>query len=259
MNRKLFVPILKSISTTTKSSIDEQILNETNFFQSLQSIQNRRQSKLYGYFCKNYKYKQLGFTEPDYESFLNRILTSYFNRREVTASTKTKSEVRGGGRKPWRQKGLGRARAGSSRSPLWKGGGVCFGPKPKFISPKLNKKEYGLAIRLLIRLAYKTNQLYIIQPLTSKAFNGIKKTNEIKNLLESQTKLSVNSTRPQNIKFVLSQEEFNIFGKNLTKAAANLTRASVISENQLTLANFSKPTKFIFTINAFLNTRSKFM
>ena len=254
MNRRLFVPILKSISSTTKKDIDEQIFNQTNFFQSIQSIQNRRQSRLYGYFCKNYKYQQLGFSEPDSEAFLNRILTSYLNTREVTASTKTKSEVRGGGKKPWRQKGLGRARAGSSRSPLWKGGGVCFGPKPKFVNPKINKKEYGLAMRLLIRLAYRKNQLLIVQGLTSNPLQKIYKTREIKSLLESVTK-----NPSQAVRFVLSKDEYKNFGENFTKASANLPKTFVISENELTLATFIKPTKFIFTIDAFLNTRSKFM
>jgi large subunit ribosomal protein L4 len=69
------------------------------------------------------------------------------NSRQGTVSTKTRAEVSGGGRKPWRQKGTGRARAGSNRSPLWRGGGVTFGPKPRDFSVKMNRKERRLALR----------------------------------------------------------------------------------------------------------------
>ena len=88
-------------------------------------------------------------------------------KRQQTVSTKTRSEVRGGGRKPWQQKGTGRARAGSNRSPLWKGGGVIFGPKPKKVSLKLNKKERRLALQTL--LYNKKNNIVLIEDLE----NGI--------------------------------------------------------------------------------------
>jgi large subunit ribosomal protein L4 len=82
---------------------------------------------------------------------LHKDLLRHFNSlKQGTASTKTRSEVRGGGRKPWRQKGTGRARAGSNSSPLWKGGGVVFGPKPKTVRFKLNKKERQLALQTLL-------------------------------------------------------------------------------------------------------------
>lgn len=79
---------------------------------------------------------------------LRRQLT---NARQGNASTKTRSEVRGGGRKPWRQKGTGRARAGSNRSPLWRGGGVIFGPQPRNFEIKMNRKERRLALRTVFQ------------------------------------------------------------------------------------------------------------
>jgi large subunit ribosomal protein L4 len=91
------------------------------------------------------------------------ILRHYASQRQATVSTKTRSEVRGGGRKPWKQKGTGRARAGSNSSPLWKGGGVIFGPKPKKILLKLNKKERRLALQTLIY--NKKNSVLVIDNL----------------------------------------------------------------------------------------------
>jgi 50S ribosomal protein L4 len=259
MNRRLFVPTLKTVSSNLKKDIGNQLFTETNFFQSVQSIQNRKQSRLYGYFCRNYKYQKLGFTESDYEAFLSRILNTYLNRREVTASTKTKSEVRGGGKKPWNQKGLGRARAGSSRSPLWRGGGVCFGPKPKTVRPKINKREYGLAIRLMLRLAYQQKRLFIVQGLKTDLFQKIVKTRDLENLFQAILD-NVQTTRLKSaVRFVLSQQEYRIFGDNLKKSSSNLPKINVICENELSLSTFTKPTNFIFTIDAFLNTKYKFM
>ena len=99
---------------------------------------------------------ELKFASETSNYLIHRALThELINNRQYTASTKTKSEVRGGGRKPWKQKGTGRARAGSIRSPLWKGGGVVFGPKPKQIKLKLNKKEKNLALTTILVNKYK--------------------------------------------------------------------------------------------------------
>lgn len=86
--------------------------------------------------------------EENASHIVHRALVRQMNNaRQGTASSKTRAEVRGGGRKPWRQKGTGRARAGSIRSPLWRGGGVIFGPKPRDFSVKMNRKERRLALR----------------------------------------------------------------------------------------------------------------
>merc|ERR1712238_378522 len=91
------------------------------------------------------------------------ISRQQIQQKQGTVSTKTRGEVRGGGRKPWKQKGTGRARAGSNRSPLWKGGGVIFGPKPKVNSLKLNQKERKLSLQTL--LFSKRNNISVIDNL----------------------------------------------------------------------------------------------
>ena len=93
------------------------------------------------------------------------ILRHQLSQKQGTVSTKTRSEVRGGGKKPWQQKGTGRARAGSNRSPLWRGGGVIFGPKPKTTNLKLNKKERNLALQTLFY--NKRNNISVIGELES--------------------------------------------------------------------------------------------
>jgi large subunit ribosomal protein L4 len=88
------------------------------------------------------------------------------NQRQGTASSKTRAEVRGGGRKPWRQKGTGRARAGSIRSPLWRGGGVIFGPKPRDFNLKMNRKERRLALRTAFMS--RSNDLIVVEDFAAQ-------------------------------------------------------------------------------------------
>ena len=111
------------------------------------------------------------------------ILRHQLSQKQGTVATKTRSEVRGGGRKPWQQKGTGRARAGSSRSPLWRGGGVIFGPKPKTTSLKLNKKERKLALQTLLYNKRKNTTIagdlepIILEPKTKDFCIALKKCN----------------------------------------------------------------------------------
>ncbi|MEN6463231.1 MAG: 50S ribosomal protein L4 [Syntrophomonas sp.] len=87
------------------------------------------------------------------------------NKRVGTSSTKKRGEVRGGGKKPWRQKGTGRARAGSSRNPLWKGGGIVFGPKPRDYSYTLPRKVRRLAMKSALSSKVKDNQIIVVDQL----------------------------------------------------------------------------------------------
>ena len=117
--------------------------------------------------------KVLGDRKKKAVGLIHRIyLIQLKNRRKHTASTKTRSEVRGGGRKPWKQKGTGNARAGSRRSPLFVGGGVSFGPKPRIVSKKINKKERRLAI--LSALYLKKQHFVFVNEETYMKFDSVK-------------------------------------------------------------------------------------
>ncbi len=103
--------------------------------------------------------------EPN-ENIVHSALVNYLaNQRQGTQSTKTRAEVRGGGRKPWRQKGTGRARQGSIRAPQWIKGGIALGPKPRSYSYRINKKEKQLAIRSLLSAKVLDNELTVVDKL----------------------------------------------------------------------------------------------
>jgi large subunit ribosomal protein L4 len=100
------------------------------------------------------------------EGLVHQIVTAYLaGARAGTAAQKTRSEVRGGGAKPWRQKGTGRARAGTSRSPIWAGGGVTFAARPRDYTQKVNKKMYRAAMRSILSQAVVDGRLLVVDSL----------------------------------------------------------------------------------------------
>jgi len=167
-------------------------------------------------------------------------LTQLKNSRLYLASTKTKSEVRGGGRKPWKQKGTGRARAGSSRSPLFVGGGVTFGPKPRLVSKKVNKKERRLAI--LSALYLKKKQFIFVNEV---AFNDIN-TVKTKQVLKFISDLGLNTT--EKILFILTKPN-----KQFWLASRNLKNIEVTTANCLNIEQLLKTTHIILS-NASLDS-----
>lgn len=161
-------------------------------------------------------------------------LTQLKSSRKYTACTKTRSEVRGGGKKPWRQKGTGQARAGSTRSPLWVGGGVSFGPKPRTVTKKINKKERRLAILSAIYL--KKKEFVFIDENVYEQFN-VSKT---KNILTTLANLGVKEN--SKILFVLNKPN-----KNLWLATRNLKNVEVTVANALNIDQILKTNNIILS------------
>jgi len=164
------------------------------------------------------------------------ILRHYASQKQGTVSTKTRSEVRGGGRKPWRQKGTGRARAGSNRSPLWKGGGVIFGPKPKTINLKLNKKERRLALQTL--LYNKKDNLLIIENLENEI-----NTPKTKTFLKICQDCGINLN--QKLLIIVSKKTIP-----LKLSTQNLKNIELISASNLNTLSLLKAKQIILTPSA---------
>ena len=120
--------------------------------------------------------------EPN-ETVVHSVLVNYLaNQRQGTQSTKTRSEVRGGGRKPWRQKGTGRARQGSIRAPQWIKGGIALGPKPRSYKYRVNKKEKRLAIKSLLSSKVLENNLVVVDKFDFKEIKTKQMATAMKNL-----------------------------------------------------------------------------
>ena len=129
--------------------------------------------------CFNVDYKK---------TLVHQVITSYFsNGRENIASQKNRSAVRGGGKKPWRQKGTGRARAGTTRGPIWRGGGVTFATGKRNYSEKINKKMYKVAMKSIMSELIRQKRVTAIDKIELKEI----KTKEVNNLLKKHKLQSV--------------------------------------------------------------------
>ena len=171
--------------------------------------------------------------EPN-ETIVHAVLVNYLaNQRQGTQSTKTRSEVRGGGRKPWRQKGTGRARQGSIRAPQWIKGGIALGPKPRSYRYSVNKKEKRLAIRSVLSSKVLENKLTVVDKLE---------------LAEIKTKSMVNALN--NLK-VEGKTLVVLPEKNLKVQAStrNIEGAKAILANTINVYDLLKYTNLVLTLD----------
>jgi large subunit ribosomal protein L4 len=180
----------------------------------------------------NIKVSEAVFGSEVKEHLLHQVVVMQLaKKRRGTACTKIRDEVRGGGKKPWKQKGTGKARAGSTRSPLWRGGGVVFGPRPRDYSYKVPKKIRKAALISALSLKAKNNDIVLLDSLELKS----PKTKEITRLLQN---LNISDT----VLFLTEQEN-----RNLELAARNLPNAHVIALAGLNVYSLLYSSKLILT------------
>ena len=156
--------------------------------------------------------------EPNDAVLHNAIIMARAGQRQGTHSTKTRSEVSGGGRKPWRQKGTGNARQGSIRATQWRGGGIVFGPKPRDYSKKMNKKEKRLALKSALSYKVIDKELVVVDNINFE-------TNKTKEMLTLLDKLNLT-----NNKVLLVIDELN---DNVCLAARNLANVKIVTPNEV--------------------------
>ncbi|WP_375178582.1 50S ribosomal protein L4 [Enterococcus rotai] len=172
--------------------------------------------------------------EPNETVVYDAIIMQRASLRQGTHSVKHRGEVRGGGRKPWRQKGTGRARQGSIRSPQWRGGGVVFGPTPRSYSYKLPKKVRRLAMKSVLSEKVAENNLVAVEALGFDA----PKTKEFKQVL---TNLSIDT------KVLVVLETGNDFA---ALSARNLPNVSVVTSDNVSVLDIVSNTKVLATQTA---------
>lgn len=155
------------------------------------------------------------------------------NKRQGTQSAKTRAEVRGGGAKPWRQKGTGRARQGSIRAPQWVGGGVVFAPKPRDYSIKLSKKERRLALKSVLTSKVQDNNVIVLDELK---FDAIK-TKQMVSVL--------NALKAEKALVVIAEKD-----ENVVKSTANIPNVQIAYPNTINTYDVLRFDKFIVTKDA---------
>lgn len=199
------------------------------------------------YTIKNWQGEEVGNTSLELQvarpenaaHIVHRAIVRHLAQaRQGNASTKTRAEVRGGGRKPWRQKGTGRARAGSIRSPLWRGGGVSFGPKPRDYSQKMNRKERQLALRTALN--NQSERFVIVENFISEV------------------------TQPKTKEFAAALSRWGVGGKdkvlvilpeipqNLYLSARNLCNVKLIRADSINIYDVMQASKIIATSDSLL-------
>ncbi|MBM3254508.1 MAG: 50S ribosomal protein L4 [Candidatus Omnitrophica bacterium] len=207
--------------------------------------------------------ERLNLNEKIFSGKVNKILLSEVilmyqaNKRMGLASTKTRAKVRGGGRKPWRQKGTGRARVGSIRSPLWRGGGIVFGPHPRDYSYYLPKKARRQALLSALNLKFNEKHFLVIDKISlsrikTKDFMKILKniSNIVKNFDEIANK-SKEILKPKKIiRFLFIVENRD---KNLMLSSRNLGSVNIVLENNLNALDVLLHDYLIFSKQALEN------
>ncbi len=170
------------------------------------------------------------------------------NQRQVLAHTKTRSEVRGGGRKPWRQKGTGNARAGSIRSPIWVGGGITFGPnKERNFAKKINKKMKRKAIFMALTDKFKNNSLLVVDKLEMTEFSTKGFINILVALEKQLTESKQDSGEAEKRSLLMVNEEIN---DKLKYSANNLTRIKILSVNNINILDLLRYKDLVMSVGA---------
>ena len=153
--------------------------------------------------------------EPN-EAIVHSVITNYLaNQRQGTQSTKTRAEVSGGGRKPWRQKGTGRARQGSIRAPHWIKGGIALGPKPRNYTYRINKKEKKLAVRSILSSKVVENNIVVVNKFDFDEIKTREMAESLKNLKVDSKALIVIADKDEKVQ----KSARNIEGVRTTSAA----------------------------------------